>query len=97
MTIAQFDAPASTTPRRIAASYPRTVEPEARRIVRLIWLTARFVRREPVSVREYQNRFGVALSSFRRDIAALRDAGLSIDADTEARYRLIYFRSDSDA
>jgi predicted DNA-binding transcriptional regulator YafY len=73
------------------------VEPEARRIVRIIWLTARLVRRERVSVQEYQNRFGVALSSFRRDIAALRDAGLSIDADPDAGYRLICFRPDSDA
>jgi len=97
MTIAQFDAPASTTPRRVAASYPRTVEHGARQIVRIVWLTTRLVRRESVSVQEYQNRFGVALSSFRRDIAALRDAGLYIDADPETGYRLICFHPDSDA
>jgi predicted DNA-binding transcriptional regulator YafY len=97
MTYAQFDAPASTTRRRLAASYPRTVEPEARRIVRVIWLTARLVRRDPVTVQDYQSRFGVALSSFRRDVAALRDAGMYIEADPHAGYRLICFRPESDA
>ncbi len=97
MTIAQFDATASTTPRRVAASYPRTVESEARRIVRVIWLTARLVRRDRVTVQDYRNRFDASLSSFRRDVAALRDAGLYIDADPDAGYRLVYFRADSDA
>jgi len=98
MTIAQFGAPASTTPRRVAvSSYPRSVDPEARRIVRVVWLTARLVRREHVSVQEYRSRFGVSLSSFRRDIAVLRDAGLYIDADRDDGYRLICFNADSDA
>ncbi len=97
MTIAQFDAPALTTPRRGAASYPRTVDPAARNIVRAVWLTALLVRRERVTLQDYRNRFGVSLRSFRRDIAAIRNAGLYLDADTDNGYRFICFRPDSDA
>jgi len=98
MTTAQFDAPASATPRRAAASsYPRIVDGTSRKIVRIVWLVTRFVRRDRVDVREYERRFGVSLSSFRRDMVALRDAGLYIDADPDDGYRLICFRPDSDA
>lgn len=96
MTIAQFDAPASTTPLRLPASYPRTVEPAARMIVRAVWLTTLLVRHERVTVQDYRNRFGVSLRSFRRDIAAIRDAGLYLDADPHDGYRLICFRPDAD-
>jgi hypothetical protein len=97
MTITQFDAPASTTPRRGTASYPRTVDSAARNIVRAVWLTALLVRRERVSLKDYRNRFGVSLRSFRRDIAAIRDAGMYLGADPEDGYRFICFRPDSDA
>ncbi|HEV2737738.1 MAG TPA: HTH domain-containing protein [Candidatus Elarobacter sp.] len=98
MTTAYFDAPASTTPRRTAASsYPRTVESTSRKIIRLVWLITRLVRRDRVDVCEYERRFGVSLSSFRRDVAILRDAGLYIDADPDAGYRLICFRPEADA
>jgi len=97
MTTAQFDAPASSTPRRIAASSrPSTVEAIASRVVRLVWLTARLVRRESVSVDLYRERFGRSLRSFRRDIAVLRDAGMYIEAIRDD-YRMTCFLSDSDA
>jgi biotin operon repressor len=97
MTIAPFDAPASTTPQRTAGSYPRIVDPNARKIVRAVWLTALLVRRQRVTLQDYRNRFGVSLRSFRRDIATIRDAGLYLDADPDDGYRFICFRPDSDA
>jgi hypothetical protein len=77
MTSAHFDAPASSTPRRSAAFSSEHAAPNSvpRRIVRLVWLTARLVRRDCVSYKDYWRRFDVSLRTFRRDIAALRDAG----------------------
>ena len=98
MTSAHFDAPASSTPRHAAASASHDVAPSgiAGRVVRLIWLTARLTRRESVNLHEYQHRFGRSVRSFRRDIAALRDAGLYIDAQPND-FRMTCFVSDSDA
>jgi hypothetical protein len=96
MTIAQFDAPASTPRRRPAASYPRTVHPEARKIVRAVWLTALLLRRGRVTIHDYRSRFGTSLRSYRRDIAAVRDAGLYLDSDSENGYRFVCFRPDVD-
>ena len=45
-----------------------------RRIVRLIWLTARFVRRDPINFDDYRLRFDSSVRTFHRDIATLRDA-----------------------
>jgi len=98
MTVVHFDAPASSTPRRLAApSYPRKVASIARRIVRVVWLTARFVRREAVSFEHYRGRFGLSLRTFRRDIACLRDAGIYIDTASPDGYRMTCFEADSDA
>ncbi len=98
MTSAHFDAPASSTPRHIAASPPPRAGcgPSAARIIRLIWLTARFVRRDSVTIEDYQQRFGASVRTFRRDIAVLRDAGLYIAAEPHD-YRLTFFASDTDA
>jgi hypothetical protein len=98
MTSAHFDALASSTPRRPAAFL---IQPLARgsvprRIVRLIWLTARLVRCDSVSFDDYRLRFDSSLRTFRRDIAALRDAGLYIDAEPND-YRMTCFVSDTDA
>ena len=98
MTSAHFDAPASSTPRRVAAFCVQQPAPGSLRdrIIRLIWLTARFVRRDSVSYGDYQRRFNVSLRTFRRDIATLRDAGLDIAAEPND-YRLTCFVSDTDA
>jgi hypothetical protein len=98
MTTAHFDASASSTPRPFAAFSCESLASGAvrRRIVRLVWLTALFVRREPVNFRNYHRRFGTRIRTFRRDIAALRDAGLYIDATPDA-YRMTCFMSDVDA
>jgi predicted DNA-binding transcriptional regulator YafY len=98
MTSAHFDAPASSTPRHIAAfcvqqRAPRSVE---QRIVRLVWLTARLVRRDSVSYDDCRRRFNISLRTFHRDIAALRDAGLYIAAEPN-NYRMMCFVSDTDA
>jgi hypothetical protein len=98
MTSVHFDALASSTPRRPATFF---IEPLARgsvprRIVRLIWLTARLVRHDAVSFDDYHLRFDSSLRTFRRDIAALRDAGLYIDAEPND-YRMTCFVSDTDA
>ena len=98
MTSAHFDAPASSTPRRVAAFSVQQPAPGSLRdrIIRLIWLTARLVRRDSVSYGDYQRRFNVSLRTFRRDIATLRDAGLYIAAEAND-YRLTCFVSDTDA
>jgi HTH domain len=98
MTPAHFDAPASTTPRRFAAlCEPHTLPGSVpHRIVRLIWRTARLVRRESVSFDDCRRRFGISVRTFRRDIAALRDAGVYIAAEPND-YRMTCFVSDTDA
>jgi hypothetical protein len=97
MTVTRFDAPASKSP---AHHYTRPPwahrEGIAFRVVRLIWLTARFTRHEPVTLADYQHRFGVSLRSFHRDIALLRQAGLHIDYAPDGIYRLVCFLFDAD-
>lgn len=89
MTVQQFAAPASTTPHcnwRLR-----------RPIVRVAWLIARLMRREPVSYAGYEARFGRSLRSFRRDIAALRDAGLYLDTNLHGDYLMLCFRQELEA
>jgi hypothetical protein len=97
MTAARFDAPASTSPARRHARPPYAQrEGVAFRVVRLIWLTALFVRRDPVRFEEYRRRFGMSLRSFRRDIALLRQAGFYIEPIADGDYRMLCFLMDSD-
>jgi hypothetical protein len=97
MTVARFDAPASSSPACHFARPPyASGEGIAFRLVRLIWLTARLARAEPVSIADYQRRFGVSLRSFHRDMAALRQAGFHIGAPCEGQYRLLCFFADAD-
>ena len=97
MTVARFDAPASSSPACHFARPPYTSgEGIAFRLVRLIWLTARLARREPVTIADYQRRFGMSLRSFRRDIATLRRAGFYIDAESPGNYRALCFFADAD-
>jgi hypothetical protein len=97
MTAARFDAPASKSPARYC-SRPQYAQREgiAFRIVRLIWLTARFTRRESVTIAEYRRRFGVSVRSFHRDVALLRQAGFYIDADLHGGYHMLSFLADAD-
>ena len=97
MTAARFDAPAPTSPaiRYGRPSYAHR-EGVAFRIVRLVWLAARFARRESGTVADYQRRFGVSLRSFHRDIALLRAGGFYIDTATPATYHMLSFLADAD-
>ncbi len=65
-------------------------------LVRVIWLTAIFARRELVTIAEYQRRFGVSLRSFRRDLALLREAGFYLEAASAGTYRMVCFARDND-
>ncbi len=96
MTTVHFDAPASSTPRRIAAS-PYPIGTIAGRVVRVAWLTALLVRRDRVSFERYRRRFGASLRTFHRDIACLRDAGLYLENEPPYAYSLVCFMADSDA
>jgi len=97
LTVAHFDAPASITPaRRFARPVYARHGAIAFRMVRLVWLTARFVRREPVRIDDYCSRFGVSLRSFHRDVGALRDAGFQIEPIAARTYRMVCFAFDSD-
>jgi hypothetical protein len=97
MTVARFDAPASHTPARY---YVRPAHARrgaiGYRVARLVWLTARFTRRELVSIDDYCRRFGVSLRSFHRDIAVLRQAGFEIEPVAAFTYRMVCFTFDSD-
>ena len=95
MTSAPFDALALNTPPRTAVPRPSR-GPIGARIVRLVWLTAQLVRRSPVNYEDYWRRFGLTVRTFRRDIAALRDAGMYINAEPHD-YRMTCFVSDIDA
>ena len=70
MTVRQFDAPASS-PRRAF-----TEKRSRHHIARIAWLLARFVCREPVRYEAYEERFGASRHAFRRDLTALRNAGI---------------------
>jgi hypothetical protein len=97
MTAARFDAPASMPPARRHARPPYAQrEGVAFRVVRLIWLTALLARRDPVRIADYQQRFGMSVRSFRRDIAMLRKAGMYIEAAAYGDYRMLCFLMDSD-
>ena len=97
MTVSRFDAPASNTPARRFAR-PEYARPGAIAfgLVRLVWLTARFARRELVSVDDYRSRFGVSLRSFYRDADVLRQAGFEIQSVAARTYRMVCFSFDSD-
>jgi hypothetical protein len=98
MTSTRFDAFASSTrPRRGGAS-PRTNRGGvAFHIVRVVWLTALFARRESVTIADYRRRFGVSVRSFRRDVALLRQAGFYLETVAANQYRMLCFNRDSDA
>ena len=98
MTSTRFDALASKTrPRRGGASPHTNRGGVAFHIVRVIWLTALFARREPVSIAEYRRRFGVSVRSFRRDVALLREAGFYLETTAAGHYRMLSFVVDADA
>jgi len=97
MAVARFDAPASSSPACHFARPPyASGEGVAFRLVRLIWLTARMARAEPVTIADYRRRFGVSLRSFHRDMAALRQAGFYIAAPSDGSYRALCFLADAD-
>jgi hypothetical protein len=97
MTNARFDALASKTPRRRGGRFPHTERGrDAFCLVRVIWLTALFARRESVTIAEYRRRFGVSLRSFRRDLALLRQAGFYVETAAAGNYRMVCFMRDSE-
>jgi hypothetical protein len=97
MTTARFDAPASKTPLRRGGRFRHTERDGAAfRLVRVIWLTALFARRESVTIASYQRRFGVSLRSFRRDLALVREAGFHLETPAAGEYRTICFLRDFD-
>jgi hypothetical protein len=98
MTSTRFDAPASKTRPRRSGRTPQTYRDGiAFRIVRVVWLTALFARRESVTIADYRRRFGVSLRSFRRDVALLRQAGFYLETTAANNYRMVCFDRDSDA
>jgi len=98
MTTTRFDAPApKTRPRRRNPYDHANRDGIAFHIVRVIWLTALFARREPVTIAEYRRRFGVSVRSFRRDVALLRQAGFYLEATAAGHYRMLSFVLDTDA
>ena len=98
MTNSRFDALASKTRSRRGGQQPQTKRNGvAFHIVRVVWLTALFARRESVTVSDYRRRFGVSLRSFRRDVALLRQAGFYLEATPAGNYRMLSFVVDSDA
>jgi hypothetical protein len=97
MTATRFGAPMPTSPARFPALPPYARRDGiAFRLVRLVWLTARFGRPEPVTFDECRGRFGVSLRSFHRDVALLRQAGLYIDTVLPGNYRMLCFLADAD-
>ena len=97
MTNARFDALASKTPSRRGGQHRHTNRDAlAFRLVRVIWLTALFTRRESVTIVDYRRRFGVSLRSFRRDLALIRQAGFYLETATTGDYRMVCFMRDAD-
>ena len=97
MTNARFDAPASKTPPRRGGRFRHTERDGAAfRLVRVIWLTALFTRRESVTIADYHRRFGVSLRSFRRDLALIREAGFYLETAAAGNYRMVCFTRDAD-
>jgi hypothetical protein len=98
MTNSRFDALASKTRSRRGGQPQRTKRNGvAFHIVRVVWLTALFARRESVTISDYRRRFGVSVRSFRRDVALLRQAGFYLEATPAGNYRMLSFVVDSDA
>jgi hypothetical protein len=98
MTTTKFDAFASSTPRQFAACSQRPpAATVAQRIARIIWIAALLVRRDRIDFERYRRRFGTSERTFRRDIAALRDAGFYLDSGPRDTYRLVCFEADNDA
>jgi len=97
MTTIRFGAPASNT-RAYRRTRPAYASPGALafRLTRLVWLTARFARRELVSIDDYRRRFGTSLRSFHRDVGVLRQAGFEIEPVMKYTYRMVCFTFDSD-
>jgi hypothetical protein len=52
-------------------------------LVRLIWMTEFMTRKPVLRLSDCQERWGVSLRTFRRDLARLRDAGFIIDPAAE--------------
>jgi hypothetical protein len=69
MTICEFDAPASST-------RPASSRQDRQPIVRVAWLLARSIRREPLRYEPYAQRFGGSPYAFQSDLAALRRANI---------------------
>jgi hypothetical protein len=98
MTNSRFDALASKTRSRRGGASPHTNRGGvAFHIVRVVWLTALFARRESVTIADYRRRFGVSVRSFRRDVALLRQAGFYLETVAANQYRMLCFNRDSDA
>ena len=98
MTSTRFDAPASSTRPRRSGRTPQTyLGSVAYRIVRVVWLTALFARRESVTIADYRRRFGVSLRSFHRDVALLREAGFYLETIAANQYRMLSFDRNADA
>lgn len=89
-------------------------DPTAQRITRITWLIARFLRGDRVTFDEYERRFetergrnrndrsgGNSQRSFRRDIAALKEAGFVLEVAAANRhgggYKLLTFRHEPEA
>lgn len=68
MTVREFAARASIT-RRFSSRHERH-----RAAMRLAWLLALMIRREPVRYAPYRRRFERTEYGFRRDIRAIREA-----------------------
>ena len=86
MTGPQFAVPASSTrPDHMPVRYGHS------RIVRAAWLIARFVRREAVRFDLYRDRFGASPRAFRRDLAAVQDAGVRVAVE-DGVYRMAPFQ-----
>ena len=97
MTNARFDASASKTPARRGGRFRHTERDGVGfRLVRVIWLTAIFARRESVTLADYRRRFGVSLRSFRRDLSLVRQAGFYLETSGAGNYRMVGFARDFD-
>ena len=66
------------------------------RVVRIAWLLTRLIRRDTVRFNSYRERFAASPRTFFRDMAALRDAGVYLEASGSG-YRMVCFRSDREA
>src|SRR5665213_3621667 len=97
MTTTHFGAPAPNTR---AQHYTRPAHAShgalGFRLTRLVWLTARFARRELVSIAAYRRRFGVPMETFHREVRTLRRAARYLDAFLHGNYRQYFYLEDRD-